>query len=100
MISHLKKTRTQQYPAESVTNTDYADDQALLSNTSVQTETQLHSLDRTVGGMHLKQVATSPLSGKPLKLIDQLMYLKSDKLKSIAQSAGAVEYTDYFSAGG
>ena len=38
MISHLKKTRSKQHPTETVTNTDYADDLALLINTPTQVE--------------------------------------------------------------
>ena len=30
----FKKTRSNQYPAETMTDTDYADDQALLPNTA------------------------------------------------------------------
>ena len=41
----LKKVRSRRYPAQTITNTDYADDIALLANTPTQAESLLQSLD-------------------------------------------------------
>ena len=42
----LTKQRSRRYPAEKITDTDYADDIALLANAPAQAETLLHSLER------------------------------------------------------
>ncbi len=42
----LTKERSRRYPAQTITNTDYTDDIALLANTPAQAETLLHSLER------------------------------------------------------
>ena len=42
----LTKKRSKRYPAKTITDTDYADDLALLANTPDQAETLLHSLER------------------------------------------------------
>ena len=39
----LAKERSRRYPAQAITDADYADDIALLANTPTQAETQLHS---------------------------------------------------------
>ena len=49
----LAKKRSRRYPAQTVTDSDYADDIALLANTSTQAETLLHSLERAEGGIGL-----------------------------------------------
>ena len=41
----LKKTRTERYLAKIMTDTDYVDYQALLTNTPVQAECLLHNLE-------------------------------------------------------
>ena len=40
----LAKKRNRRYPAQTITDTDYIDDTALLANTPAQAETFLHSL--------------------------------------------------------
>ena len=40
----LKKARSRQYPAEMITDADYIDDLALLTNTHIQDEPLLHNL--------------------------------------------------------
>ena len=88
--SKLKKARSRQYPAETITDADYADDLVLLANTLTQAESLLHSLEQVAGGiglhrntnkmkyMHFKQEeAISTLSGKLLKLVDKFTYLGS-----------------------
>ena len=49
----LTKKRSRRYPAKTITDTDYADDIALLANTPNQAETLLHSLERTIAGIGL-----------------------------------------------
>ena len=46
----LTKKRSRRYPAKTITDADYADDIALLSNTPNQAETLLHSLERAAAG--------------------------------------------------
>ena len=41
----LTKKRSRRYPAKTITNTDYADDIAILTNAPAQAETLLHSLE-------------------------------------------------------
>ena len=49
----LAKERDRRYPAQTITDADFADDIALLANTLAQAETLLHSLDRTAAGIGL-----------------------------------------------
>ena len=49
----LTKKRSKRYPAKTITDTDYADDIAILANTPDQTETLLHSLERVAAGIGL-----------------------------------------------
>ena len=44
---------SRQYPAQTITDADYADDIGLLLNTPTQTESQLQSLEQTTGGIGL-----------------------------------------------
>ena len=48
----LEKARSW-YRVESMTDADYADDLALLTNTSAQAESLLHSLEKAEGGINL-----------------------------------------------
>ena len=48
MSSRQKKKRSWKYPAQPITDVDFADDKYTL-----QTETQLHSLERAVAGIDL-----------------------------------------------
>ena len=47
----LEKARSRRYPAETITDTDYADDIALLANILTQTESQLPSLEKAAGSI-------------------------------------------------
>ena len=89
--SSSKKTSSRRYPAENMTEADYADDQALVTNTQVQAEPILNSWEWTARGIGLymnsnkteymtfkTKWAISILSGKLLKLVDQLQYLDSN----------------------
>ena len=42
----LKKPRNKWYPEKTMTDTDYADDLVLLTNTSAQAKSQLHNLEQ------------------------------------------------------
>ena len=49
----LTKKRSRRYPAKTITDTDYADDIAILPNTPNQAETRQHSLERGAAGIGL-----------------------------------------------
>ena len=49
----LTNKRSRRYPAKIITDADYADDIALLANTSNQAEALLHSLERAAAGIGL-----------------------------------------------
>ena len=84
------KERSRKYPAQTITDADYADDIALLTNTPTQAETLLHSLERAAAGksLHVNADKTkymcfnqrndvSTLNGRSLKLVDKFTYLGS-----------------------
>ena len=86
----LTKERSRRYPSQTITDADYADDIALLVNTSAQAETLQHSLERAAAGigLHVNAHKTeymcfnqrgdiSTLNGSSLKLIDKFIYLGS-----------------------
>ena len=86
----LAKERSRRYPAQTITDGEYAVDIVLLANTPVQPETQLNSLERAAGGIghHVNAQKTeymcfnqrgdiSTLNGRPLKLMDKFTYLES-----------------------
>ena len=49
----LAKERSRRYPAQTITDANYADEIALLTNTPAQAETLLHSLEQAAGGIVL-----------------------------------------------
>ena len=84
---NLTKERSRRYPAQTITDADYADDIALLANAPVQAESQLHSLERAAAGISLYFNADkteyicfiqtgdiSTLNGSSLKLVDKFTY--------------------------
>ena len=84
----LTKKRSKRYPAKTITETDYADDLALLPNTPNQAETLLHSLERAAAGigLHVNAHKTeymcynqtgniTTLDGASLRLMDKFTYL-------------------------
>ena len=86
----LTKERSRRYPAKTITDTDYADDIALLTNAFAQAETLLHSLERPSAGigLHVNAHKTEymcfnqtsnifTLNGKTLKLVDKFTYIGS-----------------------
>ena len=89
----LTKKRSRGYPAKTITDTDYADDIAILANTPNQAETLLHSLERAAAdiGLHVNAHKTeymcynqagdiSTLEGTSLKLVNKFTYLGSSVL--------------------
>ena len=81
----LTKKRSRRYPAKTITDPDYADDVAILVNTTNQAEALLHSLERAATGIGLDVNAhkteymcynqtgdISTLDGTSLKLVDKL----------------------------
>ena len=93
MFIHVKgSTRvwSRRYPAQTITNVDYADDIALLANTPAQAKTLLHSLEWAAAGIGLHVNADKieyicfnqwgnicTLNGSSLKLVDKFTYLGS-----------------------
>ena len=84
----LTKKRSRRYPAKTITDTDYADDIALLANTPNQTEKLLHSLERAAAGSGLNAHKIeymcynqtgdiSTLDRTSLKLVEKFTYLGS-----------------------
>ena len=84
------KKRSRRQPAKTITDADYADDIAILSNTPNQPETLLHSLERAAAGigLHVNAHKTvymcynqtgdiSTLDETSLKLVDKFTYLGS-----------------------
>ena len=81
----LAKVRSRSYPAQTITDEDYADDIALLANKPAQAK----SLERAAGGIgvHVNADKTilmlyprgdiSTLQGGPMKLVDKFTYLWS-----------------------
>ena len=86
----LTKKRSRMYPTKTITDSNYADDIAILVNTPNQAETLLHSLERATAGigLHVNAHKTeymyynqtgdiSTLDGTSLKLVDKFTYLGS-----------------------
>ena len=79
----LTTKRSRRYPEKTVTNADYADDLAILTNAPAQAETLLHSLERATAGIGLQVNAQkmkymcdiSTLGGSSLKLVDKFTYI-------------------------
>ena len=82
-----------------MTDADYADDLALLTNTSAQVKSLLHNLEQAAGSIGLNVNANktefmcfeqggaiSASGGKPLKLVDQFVFLGNN----ISSSESAV----------
>ena len=85
-----KKAKSRRYPAETITDSDYADDLVLLTNTPAQAESLLHCIEQAAWGIGLymnsdekefmcfnQDAAISSLNGKPLKLVDHFTFLGS-----------------------
>ena len=85
----LSLERSRRYPAQTITDADYANNIALLANTPAQVESLLHSLERAPCGIGLyasvdkteymcfnKRGNISTLKGRPQKLVDKFTYLR------------------------
>ena len=86
----LTKERNRRYPAQTISDADYADKMALLGNSPTQAESLLHSLEHTAGSIGLQvnsdktkymcfnqRYDVSTLKGCPLKLVEKFTYLGS-----------------------
>ena len=86
----LTKERSRRHPSKTITDADYADDIALLTNAPAQAENLLHSLERAAAGIghHVNAHKTkyrclnqtgdiSTLNGSTLNLVDKFTYLGS-----------------------
>ena len=84
------KERSRRYPAQTITDADYADDTVLRANSPTQAKSLLHSLERAAGGIGLYVNADkteymcfnqrgdiSTLKSSPLKLVDKFTNLGS-----------------------
>ena len=84
------KERSRRYPAQTITDADYADDIALIANSPTQAESMLHILERATDSisLHVNTDNTEymifnqrgdiyTLKGGPLKLVDKFTYLGS-----------------------
>ena len=86
----LTRERSRRYSIQTITDVDYGNDIALLANTLVQAETQLHSLEQAAAGIGLhvnthkaeymcfnQRGDIFTLNGSSLKLVDKFTYLGS-----------------------
>ena len=86
----LPKEKSRKYPTQTNTDTDYANDIALLANAPAQAKTLLRCLERAAAGigLHLNAHKTeytcfnqrgniSTLNGSSLKLVDKFTFLES-----------------------
>ena len=89
------RARNRRYQTKIITDEDYANDRALLTNTPVQAESLLQNLEQTArgNGLYVNSDNTefmcfnydrviSLLIVKPLKWVDQLIYLGSNLLST------------------
>ena len=87
----FKNARSRWHPAETMTDVEYVDNLALLTDTPAQAQPQLHSLEQAAWGIGLyvnanktelicfkQEGVISILSAKFLKLVDQVAYLSSN----------------------
>ena len=92
----LAKERSRRYPAQTITDADYADDITLLANTPAQAETLLHSLERAAAGIDLHVNADkmeymcfnqrgdiSTLKGGPLKLPREQCHINRERYQHV-----------------
>ena len=90
-----KKARSRRYPAETIMDTDYADNLALLVNTPTQAKSLLHRQELAARGIgfHVnaneteylrfeREGATTTLNSSPLKLVDKFTYFGSSILST------------------
>ena len=86
----LAKERSRSYPAQTVSDANYADNIAFLANSPALAESSLYSQERAAGGIGLyvnadktvymcfkQRDSISTLKVGPLKLVDKFTYLGS-----------------------
>ena len=83
--TQLKRARSRRYPAQTVTDADYADDLALLADTPAHAESMLHSLEEAANniGLYLNSVL-SEFTCRPI------FFAASSKLCSIDSACAGV----------
>ena len=88
----ITKARSSRFPATTITDADYADDLALMTNTITEAKTLLHSLEKAAGdtGLFVNAKKTEyicfnqpdgmirTLNGQPLKSVKTFTYLGSN----------------------
>ena len=85
-----RKARRRQFPADTITDENYADDIVRIANTPTEAEFLLYSLEQAVGGIGFyvnadkmeymcfnQEADTSILNGSTLKLMENFMFLFS-----------------------
>ena len=80
-----KKARSRWYPVQTITDADYANDIALLTNSLTQAESRLHNLEQAASdiGLHVNSNKTEymcnifTLNGGSWKLVDKITYFGS-----------------------
>ena len=76
----LTKERSRRYPAQTITDTDYADDIAILANTHLPEPKPCYivwNVDKTEYMCFNQRDVISTLNGSSLKLVDKFTYLGS-----------------------
>ena len=95
----LKKARSRRYPTQTITDADYADDRALLTNTPTLAESLLYSLEQAAGGIGLlvnadkmeymyfnQKEDISILNSVSLKLEGKFTFIGSSILSDLAKT--------------
>ena len=79
---HFKNDKSRLYPAETMTDADYADDLTLHASTPTPAESLWHSLEQTARGIGLYEKAQKranfTLRGKPVNFVDHFTYVGSN----------------------
>ena len=86
----LTKERSRRYPAQTITDTDYANDIAHLANSPAQAETLLHSLERAAAGIGL-HVNVHKTEYMCFNKTGDISTLKVDKFTYLGSSVSSTE---------
>ena len=92
----LTKKRSSRYPAKTITDTDYADDIAILANSPNQAETLQHSLERAAVGIdlyvnaHKTEYMYYNQTGD-ISTLDETLLKLVDKFTSLGSSVASTE---------
>ena len=92
----LTKKRSRRYPAKTITDTDYADDMAILANTPNQAETLLRSLERAAAGigLHVNAHKTEYMCFNQtgdISTLDETSLKRLDKFTNLGSSVSSTE---------